>query len=97
MARQSDLAAAFDLAIDQVQRAIAAGMVTISGEPARAQLESLRQNLEAERPKAIERGKVNLDWFQTTLRWVVEWAPETDLTLIAALGKIARVPPRSVS
>jgi hypothetical protein len=28
---------------------------------------------------------------QKTIRWVADWAPATDLTLIAALGRIARI------
>ncbi|HET9635121.1 MAG TPA: hypothetical protein VFP26_04255 [Gemmatimonadaceae bacterium] len=41
----------------------------------------------------MQRGSVDKDWFQKTVRWVVEWAPENDLTLIAALGGIARARP----
>jgi hypothetical protein len=90
----SELEAAFDAAIAQAQQAANDDMVTLSGEPARPQLDALIRNLEVERAKAVERGSIDREWFQTTLRWVVEWAPETDLTLIAALGRITRVSPR---
>jgi hypothetical protein len=33
---------------------------------------------------------VDRDWFQQTVRWVTEWVPDTEITLIAALGRIAR-------
>ncbi len=65
-------------------------MNTASGEPAMSQLEKLEQDLQIQRTKAIETGAVDREWFQKTVRRVVEWVPETDLALIAALGQIIR-------
>jgi hypothetical protein len=45
---------------------------------------------------ALERGAVDREWFQRTVRDLVEWVPETELTLIAALGRIARTAPNGV-
>ena len=47
--------------------------------------------------KALERGTIDRDWVQKTVRWVVEWMPESDLTIIAALGRIARIRPTGLS
>ncbi len=65
-------------------------MNTASGEPAMSQLEKLEQDLQIQRTRAIETGLVDREWFQKTVRWVVEWLPETELTLIASLGQIVR-------
>jgi hypothetical protein len=92
----SDLGAAFDAAIDQARQAIDKRMISILGEPAEPLLQSLISKLETERARAIERGRVDREWFQITVRWVVDWAPESDLLLIAALGKIARVTPKQL-
>jgi hypothetical protein len=46
---------------------------------------------------SLERGSVDREWFQRTVRWVVEWVPDTELTLIAALGRIARAAPPGAS
>jgi hypothetical protein len=48
-----------------------------------------------ERTRAVERRAIDRVWVQRTIRWLVEWAPESDLTLIAALGRIARITPTS--
>ncbi|MFL5638233.1 MAG: hypothetical protein ACJ78M_02580 [Gemmatimonadaceae bacterium] len=92
-----DLQKAFDAALSRVERSLAAGMEAADGTSARPQLERLREELQAERENAIERGAVNREWFQRTLRWVVEWIPDSELTLVAALGQIVRAetPPRS--
>jgi hypothetical protein len=45
---------------------------------------------------ALVRGAVDREWFQRTVRDLVEWVPETELTLIAALGRIARTAPNGV-
>jgi hypothetical protein len=93
----SELERAFDAALIHVARSLAAGMTTIEGSPARPLLEKLKGQLEAERPVALERGAVDRDWFQRTVRWMDEWVPETEITLIAALGRIARAAPTSLS
>ena len=37
------------------------------------------------------------EWVQKTIRWVVDWVPESDLTILAALGRIARLTSAGVS
>jgi hypothetical protein len=93
LARPTDLESAFDEAIAQTQKCLAEGMTTIDGEDARRQLERLVEELNVERARAIERRAIDRAWVQKTVRWLVEWAPESDLTLIAGLGRIARIPP----
>ena len=68
----TDLAAAFDAALRQVE------------------LERLRADLHAQRAAALEAGGVDPEWVRRTVRRVVEWTPETELALVAALGAIAR-------
>ena len=93
MAGDSDLHEAFDSALTVTRRERAAGMTSLDGSSAAGYLDQLERELLAERERALERGTVDKDWFQKTLRWLVEWVPETDLTLIAALGQIARARP----
>ena len=87
----TDIETAFDAALDQVQRAIADGMMTLNGASAREQLEQFAFRLQTERAQAIQRGSVDSDWVQKTIRWTVEWTPESDISIIAALGRIARL------
>ena len=68
-------------------------MSAIDGSPAAGYLDQLERELLAEQERALDRGAVDKDWFQKTVRWLVEWVPETDLALIAALGQIARAKP----
>ena len=96
MSPTSELQRAFDAALRRVAQARAAEMTTIDGSPARALLDRLEEELEAQRVRAIEKGAVDRDWFQRTVRWMDEWVPETEITLIAALGRIARVGPRDI-
>lgn len=96
MARRSELESAFEDAIDQTRQCIAAGLTTIDGSEARPQLEKFVDELELERGRAIERGSIDREWIRTTVRWLVEWAPESDLTLIAAIGRLARIAPTSM-
>ena len=93
MAKPTDLESAFDEAIAQTRRCLAEGMTTINGHDARSQLERLAEELTVERARALERRGIDRLWVQKTVRWLVEWAPESDLTLIAALGRIARIAP----
>jgi hypothetical protein len=90
---RSELTSAFDAAIGQVAKCIKAQMPAIGGESAEPYLRKLEAELKTERARAVERGTVDRDWFQTTVQWLVEWVPETELTLIAALGRIARAGP----
>jgi hypothetical protein len=89
----SELESAFDAAIAQAQKSIKAGMKAVAGEPARPYLEQLLEELKLERARAVRRGAVDREWFQTTVRGVVEWLPETEMTLIAVFGRIARAAP----
>lgn len=93
MAGKPELEAAFDAAIADVAKCTAAGMETSSGGSAATQLEKLGAELLTERTRATNNGSVDRAWLQATLRWLVAWAPDEDLTLIAALGRIARAGP----
>ena len=93
MPANSDLGKAFEAALAATRREKAAGMVCLDGAPAARFLDQLERELLAEQERASERGFVDKEWFQKTVRWLVEWVPETDLTLIAALGQIARAKP----
>jgi hypothetical protein len=93
VAGRSELESAFDAAISEVRKCARAEMKAVGGETAAPHLERLERELELERAKALERRSVDRDWFQKTVRWLVEWVPETELTLIAALGRIARATP----
>ncbi|MBC7789373.1 MAG: hypothetical protein H7Z74_05485 [Anaerolineae bacterium] len=72
-------------------------MKTSDGSLALAQLEKLEEELRAQRANALERGSVDREWFQRTVRWVVEWIPDDELTLVAALGGIVRAAPPAPS
>ena len=95
MATPADLESAFDKALTQVQRCIRSGMTSSSSASARVQLEKLGEELRAERARALKSGSVDQDWFRATVRWVMEWVPDDELTLVAALGQIARAAPPS--
>ncbi|HMG01157.1 MAG TPA: hypothetical protein VK560_07935 [Gemmatimonadaceae bacterium] len=97
MATTAELKTAFDAAIAQTRKSLKAGMKTISGESAAAHLEKLQQDLTLERGRALKRGEVDWEWFQKTVRDLIEWAPETELSLVAALGRIARAAPAAPS
>ncbi|MEO8580402.1 MAG: hypothetical protein ABI469_09135 [Gemmatimonadales bacterium] len=90
MAKASELESAFDAAITAAGKCAKAGMTAVGGESATDQLKMLEEELKLERARALARGSVDREWFQKTVRWLVEWVPETELTLIAALGRIAR-------
>jgi hypothetical protein len=72
-------------------------MKTSGGSSARPQLERLETELSRERAKALELGIVDREWLQKTVREVVEWVPEKELTLLAALGSISRAAPPAAS
>jgi len=97
LATTAELQTAFDAAIAQTRKSLKSGMKTIAGEPAAAHLEKLQQELTLEQARALERGGVDREWFQKTVRDLIEWAPETELSLVAALGRIARAAPTSLS
>jgi hypothetical protein len=93
MAEQLKLQLAFDLALARVERLLGSEMKTGKGVSARSQLEKLEKELKRERALALERKTVDREWLQRTVRWVVEWVPDNDLALVAALGAIARAAP----
>jgi hypothetical protein len=97
LATIQDLEAAFDAALTHVECSLSAGLKTIDGDSARPQLEKLERELTLRRDQARNRGTVDRDWFQQTIRWVTEWVPDTEITLIAALGRIVRSAPRAAS
>jgi hypothetical protein len=63
------------------------------GSSALPHLERLERELRAQQANALERGSLDRDWLQKTVRWVVEWVPDDELKLLAALGAIARAAP----
>jgi hypothetical protein len=93
LATTAELESAFDAAIKQTRKSIKGGMIAVGGEPAAPYLQKLEKELKLERERALQRGAVDREWFQRTVRWLIEWAPETEAALIAALGRIARVAP----
>lgn len=97
MARNQDLEVAFREALTHIERSLAGGMRTMNGDSARPQLERLERELRLQRDHARNRGTVDRDWFQQTVRWVTEWVPDTEITLIATLGRIVRAGPPTLS
>jgi hypothetical protein len=97
LATTAELESAFDAAITQARKCIKAGMTAIDGDAAAPHLRELEDELKLERARALERGAVDREWFQKTLKWLVEWVPETELTLVAALGRIARAASPGIS
>ena len=95
MAKEAELISAFDAAIEEVKRSRDNGMTTLAGASASPELDQLVTELRAEKARAAERGRVDREWFQKTLKWVVSWLPESDLKVIAALGRIVRVQPQT--
>jgi hypothetical protein len=93
LSRTQELEVAFNAALTHVKRSLAAGLETIDGSSAKPQLERLERELRVQRDLALEHGSVDRDWFQRTVRWVTEWVPETEISLIAALGRIVRATP----
>ena len=93
MAANPALREAFEEALAVTRREKAAGMTCLDGSSAVSNLDQLERELLAEQTRSHERGTVDKDWFQKTVRWLVSWVPETDLTLIGAFGQIARAKP----
>ncbi len=97
MATPAEIESVFDEAVWQTRKALSGGLTTIDAKEARPKLEALAAELLLEKDRAIQRGSVDREWIQKTVRWMVEWVPDSDLTLIAAIGRIARLPPTGVS
>jgi hypothetical protein len=90
---RDELEKAFDAALAQVQLLIASRTKAVDGSSAVPQLEALANELRRERASALQRGTADRKWIQKTVRSVVEWVPDTKLSLIAALGRIVRAKP----
>lgn len=97
MPNNSDLETAIDAAIGLVDKSVRARMKAADGESAKPQLQKLKDELKAQRSRAAERGDIDREWFKGTMRWLVGWLPETEPQLIAAMGRIARAAPPSLS
>ena len=93
LAKTAELESAFDAAIAQARACSQTRMKAVGGEAASPYLRTLEEELKLERARALERGAIDREWFQKTVRWLVVWVPETELTLVAALGRIARAMP----
>lgn len=87
----ASVADAFDHALHQVERARREGMRTLRGTDGAPLLAELRARLVAERDASVARGSVDAAWIGETVRAVAAWAPEDDLTLLGALGALARL------
>ena len=85
------VAAAFDNAIRQVERARRDGMRTRDDADAEPALDRLHADLVARREGAVASGAVDAAWIGATVRAVAAWAPEHDLTLLGALGGLAKL------
>ena len=81
-----DLANAIDAAVRAADTALANEMQTLDGQPAGPHLQRLRDGLLAMR----RRGTVGADELRALIRDVATWAPEDDVSLLGALGVIAR-------
>lgn len=85
-----DVVATLDAVSRQIDRARAAGMRTLRGDDAAHELDMLQAEIARQR-ELVEHGNgVDAAWLRETIRWVATWAPETDLTLLGALGLLAR-------
>ena len=93
MASNSDLNDAFDAALAATRRERSSGMTCADGSSATANLDRLERQLIEAKERALQNGVVDKEWFQETVRWLIEWIPESELTLIAALGGIVRANP----
>jgi hypothetical protein len=91
MSQPAAVAAAFDNAIRQVDRAMREGMRTSADVDAMPALQRLHADLVARRDDAVARGIVDAAWIGATVRAVAAWAPESDLTIIGALGGLAKL------
>jgi len=82
-----DVTHALDAAVRAADKAIADEMQTLDGRPAEPHLERLRDTLLAMR----DRGTVGPEELRTVIRDVATWAPEDNVSLLSALGAIAKV------
>jgi hypothetical protein len=80
------LPATIDAAVRAVDKALAAGMRASDGESAETYLRQLRADLLEMRA----RDAVDAEELRAMIRSVAAWAPEDDVSLLAALGAIAQ-------
>jgi len=85
-----ELVAALDVVLRQIDRARAGGMRTLRGDDAGHELDMLQAEMARQRELVEHGNDVDAAWLRETIRWVATWAPETDLTLLGALGALAR-------
>lgn len=97
MSSNPELESAFDAAIGLVDKSVRARMKAADGVSAKPQLQQFKEELKTQRSRATERGDIDRDWFRGTMRWLVGWVPENEPNLIAAMGRIARAAPPSLS
>jgi hypothetical protein len=81
---------AFDQTIAVVRRLEAEGLRTASGASAGRELERLLDELVARRADVATGAPFDREWAGRTVRWVAQWLPERELSLLARLGGIAR-------
>lgn len=86
----TEVVASLDRLLRQIERAQAAGMRNLRGGDARHQLDMLAAEIARQRELVEHGNDVDAAWLRETIRWVATWAPETDLTLLGALGALAR-------
>jgi hypothetical protein len=91
MPHPAAITVAFDNAIRQVERARREGMRTRDDADAAPALDRLHEDLVARRGDAVALGAVDAEWIGATVRSVAAWAPEHDLTLLGALGGLAKL------
>jgi hypothetical protein len=89
----AELEAAFDAAIARTEECLGMEMSTLTGTSARPFLEELAEELRRERDRAVDEGTFDHERFRHTIRSLVDWLPETEMMLIAALGRIVRATP----
>jgi hypothetical protein len=82
--------AALDSLLDVIDRALRAGMRTLGGDDAGPRLRALRAEVATQRETLRAGGALDAEWIRTTIRGVATWAPESDVSLLGALGALAR-------
>ena len=83
------IVSAIDHALAVVVRAENSGMSDARGRTIREDLGRLKEQLVDARTRAAS-GHLDIEWLRETIRWVASWAPSDDITLLSALGRIAR-------
>jgi hypothetical protein len=84
---QTALLRAFDDTIAAARR------LEAGGRAGPAELRRLLEELDARRALAAAGQGLDREWAGRTVRWVADWLPETELTLLARLGALVRAAP----